>query len=93
MRYLIGLLYAVTMVAHSADAPQDIQGLTVFGNREAPKSMVVMPWRDAGSTDLTRFKLENVLSEELVPIDPDQFRRKVELHSVLRSSKVTVNEH
>lgn len=91
---LVSGLLAVFLTgsAYGAGAPakgqkqEDVLGITVFGNRDGPKSMVVMPWRDATQAEMAGFRLENVLSEEMAPLDPDQFKVNVELHELVKKS-------
>ncbi|MDH4274973.1 MAG: hypothetical protein OEW08_08040 [Gammaproteobacteria bacterium] len=86
MVIILLLLFGATWVEAAEEAPTSGVGMTVFGNREAPKSMVIIPWRDAVSSEMSGIKIESVLSEELTPIEPEQFRRKIELHNVLQRS-------
>lgn len=66
------------------EAPQVLQGggTTVVGEREAPIGLYIMPWRQSqaeGGLD----RPARLLDEQLMPLDPEVFRRQVEYHRAL----------
>lgn len=74
---------ADTPVAPTA-APQVLPGAgtTVVGEREAPIGLYIMPWRQSqaeGGLD----RPARLLDEQLMPLDPEVFRRQVEYHRAL----------
>ena len=68
----------------------DLEGSNVFGSRESPKALYVVPWRPLASGDIVGLQVETLLDEELEPIDPEAFRRQVEFYDVLHAKKETV---
>jgi len=51
-------------------------GTSVIGNRELPKSLYIVPWKNSEvgvQTDLSR----DLLDEGVTPVDPIEFRRQV----------------
>lgn len=65
-------------------APQSLPGAgtTVVGEREAPIGLYIMPWRQSqAETGLD--KPARLLDEQLLPLDPEVFRRQVEYHRAL----------
>jgi hypothetical protein len=74
---------ADTPIAPTA-APQALPGAgtTVVGEREAPIGLYIMPWRQSqaeGGLD----RPARLLDEQLMPLDPEVFRRQVEYHRAL----------
>ena len=54
-------------------------GTSVIGNRELPKSLYIVPWKNSRvgeRTDLSR----DLLDEGLTPVDPQEFERQVQYH-------------
>ena len=54
-------------------------GTSVIGNRELPKSLYIVPWKNSEvgvRTDLSR----DLLDEGLAPVDPREFERQVQYH-------------
>jgi hypothetical protein len=66
-----------------------ILGMSVTGNRESPRSLTIVPWRDP---------LMNGKSPEIVPVwqpnlkllDPDAYRRDVKLFLKFRTQRLTL---
>ena len=57
-------------------------GTTVIGDVEAPIGLYIMPWRQSqAQAGLDR--PARLLDEELLPLDPDVFKRQVEYHRAL----------
>lgn len=56
-----------------------VGGTSIIGNRELPKSLYIVPWKNAEvglQTDLSR----DLLDEGLAPIDPNEFERQVDYY-------------
>ena len=65
-------------------APQSLPGAgtTVVGEREAPIGLYIMPWRQS-QAEAGLDKPARLLDEQLLPLDPEVFRRQVEYHRAL----------
>ena len=76
---------ALVGVAHAEDGPtsdeeKHISGMSILGNDESPKSLVIVPWKssDLGSDlDLTRR-----FGEDRRPLDPEVFSRSLDYHAI-----------
>lgn len=56
-----------------------LSGTSVIGNREVPKSLYIVPWKNSEvgvQTDLSR----DLLDEGATPVDPREFRRQVDFY-------------
>ncbi|MDZ7750040.1 MAG: hypothetical protein U5K43_15695 [Halofilum sp. (in: g-proteobacteria)] len=65
--------------AGEGDGTRAVGGTSVIGNREVPKSLYIVPWKNSEvgvRTDLSR----DLLDEGLQPVDPPEFRRQVKYH-------------
>jgi hypothetical protein len=76
----ISLLLAVSFVS-AADGAQDEDeqrnlGMSIVGNHEAPKSLVIVPWK--GSELGTQPGLARLLEDAARPVDRDVFMRELE---------------
>jgi hypothetical protein len=78
------LIAAVTMAlaAPAAQAAKDkeevveIGGMSIIGNRELPKSLYIVPWKESdvnSETDLSG----DLLNEGVRAVDPEEFRLQV----------------
>lgn len=61
------------------DDPKELSGISIIGNKEAPKSLFIVPWKssDIGMETSLASKL---LNEKLEPIDKDVFTRELDFY-------------
>jgi hypothetical protein len=73
-------LLAVLAAATPAPASQemDLEGMSVFGNRELPKALFIVPWKEPEPGLTPERPVNSLVDEVLQPVDPDVFRRKLE---------------
>ena len=72
----------------SQDTPKQLSGMSVLGNNEAPKALVIVPWR--GSEIGTGMDLARSLNGLPRPVDREVFARQVH-YLDLRSRARDVN--
>jgi hypothetical protein len=64
--------------------PTTMSGMSILGNEEAPKSLVIVPWK---SSELgAELGLSNTLDDRAQPVDRDVFMRELGYYD-LRSGK------
>ena len=75
---------AALLVALASAAPvlaqdrADIDRTKIIGNRELPKVLYIVPWKQPLPGDLSGRPPSSVLDEALAPIDRDVFRRQLQ---------------
>lgn len=69
------LLFCHVVVAE--DPAQELDGISVIGNRELPKALVIVPWKAPEPGDLDGSPLQSLIDEVLGPVDKDVHKRKV----------------
>ena len=64
---------------HAADVAQagakELSGMSILGNSEAPKSLVIVPWKTSQIGD--GIGVSNMLDERARPVDKDVFMRQL----------------
>jgi hypothetical protein len=78
------LLLLVTGVV-KAEEPADegdklLDGMSIVGNDEAPKSLVIVPWKSSGLGDA--LAVSRVLDDGRQPVDKDVFMRKLDYYQI-----------
>ncbi len=70
--------------ARSGDKPKTLSGMSIVGNDEAPKALYIVPWKssEAGAGIV----LDMPVAGEYVPVDRDEFRRKLDYYYVGKTS-------
>lgn len=72
---IVLLLISYTVLAE--EPTQELEGISVIGNRELPKSLVIVPWKAPEPGDLVGKPLQSLIDEVLGPVDKDVHKRKV----------------
>lgn len=61
---------------------QATSGTQIIGEQESPIGLYIMPWRQSAA-EHGLDKPARLLEDQLLPLDPDVFRRQVEYHRAL----------
>jgi len=91
-RYIakIALLVALACLSISASAkdktkktaanePKELSGISIVGNKEAPKSLFIVPWKSS-EIDAEMALSSRLLNEKLTPVDKDVFERELNFY-------------
>ena len=66
--------------AEAADAPViQLRTIAIIGNRELPKTLVIVPWKDAVTVPVPTPDIESVLDAPAQALDPADLELQVEL--------------
>ena len=65
----------------------DLDSTQITGNRELPKVLYIVPWRNAELGDLVGRPVNSLLDEVLEPVDRDVFRRQNRYFEALQSNE------
>lgn len=61
----------------------DLDATSVIGNRELPKVLYIVPWKQPISGDLVGRPVNSLLDEALAPVDREVFQRQVRYHALI----------
>ena len=64
--------------------PKTMSGMSILGNEEAPKSLVIIPWKSSELGE--NISLSNTLNDRAQPVDKDVFLRELSFYEI-RSGK------
>ena len=62
------------------DRPKTMSGMSILGNEEAPKSLVIIPWKSSELGD--DIKLSDTLDDRARPVDKEVFLRELEYFDI-----------
>jgi hypothetical protein len=57
-----------------------ISGMSILGNQEAPKSLVIVPWKSSEIGDASG--LDTLLDDSRQPVDKDVFMRELSYYEI-----------
>lgn len=67
------------LAAEPAQNQDPAAGSNIFGAQALPKGLTIVPWKKGSVADLTAGPTR-LVEEPLEPIDPDEFRRRLEYY-------------
>ncbi|MCU7798440.1 MAG: hypothetical protein KZQ73_08635 [Candidatus Thiodiazotropha sp. (ex Semelilucina semeliformis)] len=77
-KYCILTLLLLITSTGVAEQRLDMEGAAIFGNKESPNVLYVVPWRAAKRLTGMMPPEMNTMDELMVPLDRDVFRRRVD---------------
>jgi hypothetical protein len=60
--------------------PKTMSGMSVLGNEEAPKSLVIVPWKSSELGD--NINLSDTLDDRARPVDKEVFLRQLHFYEI-----------
>ncbi len=62
------------------DKPKTMSGMSILGNEEAPKSLVIIPWKSSELGD--EISLSDTLGDRAQPVDREVFMRELRFYEI-----------
>ncbi len=75
---LVAILMSLATTVAVAREELELDGMAVVGNRELPKALFIVPWKNPEAAMAPDRPVNSLVNEALQPVDPDVFRRKLE---------------
>ena len=66
--------------APAANDAKTLAGISILGNQEAPKSLVIVPWKGSEIGDMPG--LSRLLDDSVQPVDKDVFMRELTYYEI-----------
>jgi len=63
-----------------ANDAKTLSGISILGNQEAPKSLVIVPWKGSQIGDMPG--LSRLLDDSVQPVDKDVFMRELAYYEI-----------
>jgi hypothetical protein len=82
---ILAAMTSLALAAHAQEeggkpqATEEVPGTSIIGNKELPIGLDFVPWRPAAAGAVSEGPTQ-LLDEPLEPIDPEVFRRELELY-------------
>ena len=67
--------------AKANDDAKALSGISIVGNKEAPKSLFIVPWKSS-ELGVETGLASSLLNEKLKPVDKDVFSRELDFYSI-----------
>lgn len=66
-------------------SPKTMSGMSILGNEETPKSLVIVPWKSSEMGD--SLSLSDALDDRATPVDKEVFLREIRYYEIRKSEK------
>lgn len=66
-----------------AEIRLDLDATSIIGNRELPRIVYLIAWRDAPQGDILEQSLESNYDRKMIALDRDVFNRQISYHELL----------
>lgn len=73
-------LPARPVAAATPDQPKTMSGMSILGNEEAPKALVIVPWKSSELGD--ELGMSENLDDRALPVDKEVFMRKLQFYEI-----------
>ncbi len=85
LQLLVALIALSVPVAAGAEEPAEegdklLSGMSIVGNDDAPKSLVIVPWKSSELGDA--LDIPRALDDGREPVDPDVFQRELSYYEI-----------
>ena len=80
----LSLLIAVATASAEDDGDKLLSGMSIVGNDEAPKSLVIVPWKSSELGD--KLEVSRALDDGRQPVDRAVFRRALSYYEIRSGS-------
>ncbi len=67
------------------ESPKTMSGMSILGNEEAPKSLIIIPWKSSELGDT--ISLSDTLDERARPVDKEVFLRELSFYEIRAEKK------
>jgi hypothetical protein len=64
-------------------SPKTLSGMSILGNEETPKSLVIVPWKSSEMGDA--ISLSDTLDDRATPVDKEVFLRQLRYYEIRNS--------
>jgi hypothetical protein len=71
--------------AKSDGGPKALSGMSILGNQEAPKALVIVPWKSSQLGDT--LGISKTLDDGRQPVDKEVFMRQLSYYEIRANSK------
>lgn len=79
-------IFIVLPAIAEAEERIEMDGMSVIGNSELPKSLIIVPWKESTIEAMPDRPVNSLIEEALQPVDPEVFRRKIRYFDIVRAN-------
>ena len=66
----------------SAEQVRKVEGISIIGNRELPKSLIIVPWKGANMDDEPNLPEKSLVDKRFQLVSRSQLLREIQFHKL-----------
>jgi len=74
-------IQAAEAAGEAGSEPKMVSGISIVGNKEAPKSLFIVPWKSSEIGVETSLK-SGMMDDSMRPVDRDVFMREIDFYDI-----------
>ena len=78
---MIFFMLAILITAHAEDEVKELSGISIIGNKEAPKSLYIVPWKNS-EVGVESSLTSGLLDESNRLVDKEVFMRELSFYEL-----------
>ena len=90
---ITSIFMSFSLMSIHAEDRIELKGTSIIGNKELPKMLYIVPWKNAELPDMNAPPIESLIDEALSPVDRDSFKRKIRYYQIYSAKKNKQSEN
>lgn len=90
--FILLTLFISSLTVHAEDRIE-LEGMSIIGNKELPKMLYIVPWKNSELPDMNAPPIESLIDEALAPVDRDNFKRKIRYYQIYSAKQKVKSEN
>ena len=87
IQLIIMLMSFIFSFSLHAEDRIELESMSIIGNKELPKMLYIVPWKNSELPDMNAPPIESLIDEALAPVDRDSFKRKIRYYQIYSVKK------
>lgn len=75
------MLMLILSCSLQAEDKLEMEGISIVGNSELPKSLYIVPWKQPEKRSSAGKPVNTLIDAILLPVERESFRRRLQYHS------------
>ena len=77
--FILNILFISVL---SAEEKIELESMSIIGNKELPKMLYIVPWKNSELPQANVPPIESLVDEALAPVDRDAFKRAIRYYQI-----------
>ena len=80
--HIILLMMLFCIISANAEDRIEMEATSIIGNKELPKMLYIVPWKNSELPDMNAPPIESLIDEALAPVDREALKRQIRYYQI-----------